>query len=169
MKSWSEVFATSDKAQVEAICKSEGMPFRWEGRNKDTFVSEYTSEPFQLHPDTKQPVWFNHAQVFHWSAFPAELWFAFQRSLDFRFFFRSVGNWVLSILTYAVFRRKMSMHVTFGDGTPISLREMNQIRRAVHKNMVFNQWQKGDLLMIDNFSTSHGSYVSHIFWRKYDE
>lgn len=166
MKSWSEVFGTSDKAQVEAICKSEGMPFRWEGRKNDTFVSEYTSEPFQLHPDTKEAVWFNHAQVFHWSAFPAELWYAFTRSKDFRFFFRSVANWVVSILTYAVFRRKMSMQVSYGDGTPISLREMNQIRTAVHNNMVFNQWQRGDLLMIDNFSTSHGREPTYAKGRK---
>jgi hypothetical protein len=47
-------------------------------------------------------------------------------------------------------------HVSYGDGSPLSFREMGQIRKVIHRNMVFNQWQKGDLLMIDNFSTSHG-------------
>jgi hypothetical protein len=50
----------------------------------------------------------------------------------------------------------MALQVAFGDGTPISFREMHQIRKAVHKNMVFNRWQQGDLMLIDNFSTSHG-------------
>ena len=167
MKSWSEVFGTSNKTQVEEICKQEGTPFRWEGKDQNTFVSEYVSEPFQFHPETKQPVWFNHAQVFHWTAFPAELWFAFRRSKDVRFLFRSIGNWIVSILTYKVLRRKMAMDVSYGDdGTPISIAEMNQIRTAVHKNMVFNQWQKGDLLMIDNFSTSHGREPTYAKGRK---
>lgn len=50
----------------------------------------------------------------------------------------------------------MALDTTFGDGTPISFREMNEIRRAIHKNMVYSRWQKGDILCIDNFSTSHG-------------
>jgi hypothetical protein len=53
MKSWPELFGTSDKAEVEKICKAEGHPFRWEGPNNDTFVSTTYSEPFQHHPITK--------------------------------------------------------------------------------------------------------------------
>jgi len=60
----------------------------------------------------------------------------------------------------------MALDVTFGDGTPISIREMHQIRKAVHKNMVFNRWEKGDLLMIDNFSTSHGRQPTYDSGRK---
>lgn len=30
------------------------------------------------------------------------------------------------------------------------------VRRAIHKNMVYSRWEKGDILCIDNFSTSHG-------------
>ena len=156
LKGWSDLFDTHNKTEVEEICRRENLPVRWEGRNRDTFVSEYNDEPFQLHPDTKEPVWFNHAQVFHWSTFPAELLSAFRRTRDVRFLLRSVSAFCLSFLTYAVLRRRMALHVSYGDGRPISFREMGQIRKAIHRNMVFNQWQKGDLLMIDNFSTSHG-------------
>ena len=156
LKGWSDLFGTSNKTVVEEICQKEHLPIRWEGRKKRTFVSEYDSEPFQLHPDTREPVWFNHAQVFHWSTFPAELWFAFRRTRDLRFLLRSISTFCVSFLTYVVLRRRVALNVAFGDGTPISVREMGQIRKAVHKNMVFNQWRKGDLLMIDNFSTSHG-------------
>jgi hypothetical protein len=53
MKSWSELFGTSDKDEAEKICKAEGYPVRWDGPNNDIFVSTTYSEPFQHHPITK--------------------------------------------------------------------------------------------------------------------
>jgi alpha-ketoglutarate-dependent taurine dioxygenase len=166
MKSWSEVFGTTNQTKVEEICRAEGTPMRWTGRKKDVFVSEYLSDAIQLHPQTKEPVWFNHAQVFHWTTFPAELWFAFTRSRDVRFAIRSILNWVVSFVTYVVLRKKMALNVTYGNGQAISVWDMHHIRRAIHKNMVFNQWKQGDLLMIDNFSTSHGREPTYSKGRK---
>ena len=60
----------------------------------------------------------------------------------------------------------MALNASCGDGTPISVWEMHQIRKAVHKNMVFNRWNKGDLLFIDNFSTSHGRQPTYDKGRK---
>jgi Taurine catabolism dioxygenase TauD, TfdA family len=62
LNSWSDVFGTTNKTKIEEICKREGTPMKWTGRNNDVFVSEYTSDAVQLHPQTKEPVWFNHAQ-----------------------------------------------------------------------------------------------------------
>lgn len=53
----------------------------------------------------------------------------------------------------------MAMHTTFGDGTEIPLADVNHVRETMYKNMVFNRWRKGDLLMIDNFRISHGRQV----------
>jgi alpha-ketoglutarate-dependent taurine dioxygenase len=156
MLSWPELFGTTDKKQVERMAEQEGTPMRWQGNNNDIFVSEFESEPFQLHPETKEPVWFNHAQVFHWTSFPAELFADFRRTKDWRLLGHALRATARSVLQYGLLRKKMALHVSFGDGTPISIWEMHQIRKAVHKNMVFNRWQQGDLLMIDNFSTSHG-------------
>ena len=60
----------------------------------------------------------------------------------------------------------MALNVTYGDGTPISLWEMHQIRKAIHNNMVFNRWEQGDVLLIDNFSTSHGRQPTYDSGRK---
>ena len=166
MQGWPEVFGTSDKTEVEKISRSEDMPMQWEGRNKDRFVSEFVSEPFQLHPETNEPVWFNHAQVFHWTTFPAELFAAFRRTRDWRLFFHALQVSAVSIVKYGLLRQKMALTASFGDGTPISIWEMHQIRRAVHKNMIFNRWKKGDILMIDNFSTSHGRQPTYDKGRK---
>ena len=51
MKSWPELFGTSDKAEVERICEEEGIALHWD--NDDTFGSIIESEPFQHHPITK--------------------------------------------------------------------------------------------------------------------
>ena len=166
MKGWPEVFETTDKAQVERIAESEGMPIRWEGKNNDTFVSEYISEPFQLHPKTNDAVWFNHAQVFHWTSFPAELFFAFTKTREWRFLARALLVGIKSVIQYGIFRKRMAMDVRFGDGSPISWWEMHMIRKAIHKNMVLNRWQQGDLVMIDNFSTSHGRQPTYDGGRK---
>jgi alpha-ketoglutarate-dependent taurine dioxygenase len=166
MKSWKDVFGTANKTEVERMARSEDMHMRWEGRNNDTFVSEFVSEPFQLHPITKEPVWFNHAQVFSWTSFPAELFFAFKRTREWRFLVRAIGVGLKSLVWYGLFRKKMALDVSFGDGTPISIREMHQIRKAVHQNMVFNRWQKGDIVFIDNFSTSHGRQPTYDKGRK---
>jgi hypothetical protein len=52
LKGWPELFQTSDKEEVERICKEEGIHVRWEGPNNDTFVSIIESEAFQHHPVT---------------------------------------------------------------------------------------------------------------------
>ena len=166
MQGWPEVFGTSDKSEVEKIARSENMPMRWEGRNKDRFVSEFVSDPFQLHPETNEPVWFNHAQVFHWTTFPAELFAAFRRTHEWRLLLHAIQVGVVSIIKYGLLRQKMALTASFGDGTAISVWEMHQIRKAVHKNMVFNRWNKGDIVMIDNFSTSHGRQPTYDKGRK---
>jgi len=156
MQSWPELFGTTSKDEVEDIAQAEGMPMRWAGKNNDIFVSEFNSDPFRKHPETGERVWFNHAQVFHWTTISAELLHAFRRTKDWRYFGHALRVGVASVWKHGILRQKMALHVSFGDGTPISVWEMHLIRKAVHKNMSYKRWQQGDLLMIDNFSTSHG-------------
>jgi alpha-ketoglutarate-dependent taurine dioxygenase len=163
MLGWPELFGTDDKKQVEKMCAVEGIPVTWDG---DTFVSVSKSDAFQLHPITKEPVWFNHTQVFHWSTFPAELWFAFNRTRDIRLLIHCFFVTIFCIIKYALLSHEMSLHATFGDGIPIALHEMREIRRCIHKNMVFNRWAKSDLLLLDNFSTSHGRQPTYDRSRK---
>jgi alpha-ketoglutarate-dependent taurine dioxygenase len=163
MLGWPELFGTDNKEQVEKMCAQEGIPVEWDG---NTFVSVSKSDAFQLHPITKEPVWFNHTQVFHWSTFPAELWFAFCRTHDVRLLIHCFFVTIFCVIKYAVLGHEMSLHATFGDGTPIALYEMQEIRRCIHKNMVFNRWAKSDLLLLDNFSTSHGRQPTYDRSRK---
>mmetsp|Transcript_17556 Transcript_17556/g.36884 ORF Transcript_17556/g.36884 Transcript_17556/m.36884 type:complete len:473 (+) Transcript_17556:117-1535(+) len=167
MLPWTQLFGTSSRAEVEKIAREEeSPPVQWVGPNQDTFLQEWKDEPCQYHPITNECVWFNHAQVFHWSTFPAELWYAFTRLNDIRFLIRCIIMWIIAIIKYGLLGYKMALNMSFGDGTPISLREMNLVRKVIHDNMVFNTWEKGDIMCIDNFSTSHGRQPTYDFGRK---
>ena len=48
------------------------------------------------------------------------------------------------------------MHCTHADGSPIADADMDAVRDAIWKNMVFFKWRKGDVLVIDNDAVSHG-------------
>lgn len=167
MLSWPQMFGTSDQHEVETICQEEGASeVHWVGPDKDTFYQEWKDEACQLHPVTKEKVWFNHAQVFHWSTFPAELWYAFTRIRDIRFLLRSIFIAIIAVIKYCLLGHRMALDIRFGDGSPISVSDMNQVRKAVHQNMVFSTWKKGDIMCIDNFSTSHGRQPTYDFGRK---
>jgi hypothetical protein len=60
----------------------------------------------------------------------------------------------------------MSLESTFGDGTPISVMEMHEIRSAIHRHMVYSRWKLGDMLCIDNFAVSHGRQPTYDTKRK---
>jgi len=157
MLGWPQLFGTEDLDEVEEICLQEQAPkVTWVGKNKDTFLQEWIDEPYQRHPVTNEMVWFNHTNVFHWTTFPAELWFAFRRFNDIRFLVHCILIAIFTCIKYGILGYKMALNSTFGDGTPITFQEMNEVRAAVHKHMIFSRWQKGDILCIDNFSTSHG-------------
>ena len=51
------------------------------------------------------------------------------------------------------------LHTCYGDGTEISNTDNKHIRDVTWKNMVFNRWRKGDIIMIDNYRISHGRQV----------
>ncbi|KAL7458506.1 hypothetical protein ACHAWC_010113 [Mediolabrus comicus] len=167
MLSWRQMFGTSDKSKVEELCRNEGAPEpRWVGQHNDTFYQEWNDEPFVRHPVTNEAVWFNHLQVFHWSTFPCELWYAFCRLRDPRFLLRSIFFWIIAIIKYVLLGHRMALDMRFGDGTDISVTEANQVRSLIHKNMVFSTWQKGDIMCIDNFSVSHGRQPTYDLGRK---
>ncbi|KAL7525073.1 hypothetical protein ACHAXR_000847, partial [Thalassiosira sp. AJA248-18] len=64
MLSWPAMFGTPHKNEVEAICQEEDAPeVQWIGPNEDNFFQEWNDDSCQLHPVTKEKVWFNHAQV----------------------------------------------------------------------------------------------------------
>ncbi len=155
LKRWDEMFQTTDRHLVEKACAEQGFSYAWRpaGRLRLTHVQPAV----RRHPQTGEMVWFNHSQVFHLSAAPGK----YRRIAARRGLTRDS---LLAIVAAAAvfFKRRLTpaedqaMHCTYGDGSPIPDRDMEQVRDAIWRNLVVFRWQAGDVMMIDNQAVSHG-------------
>lgn len=155
LKKWTEIFNTTDRAEIERICAREGFTAQWKDGGRLALISEHTAE--RRHPQTDVPVWFNHTHVFHLDAGHLE----YARILRKRPSFKHLRYWLLARGLSAwkgltVKPEDQSMHVTFADGSPIPRRELAQVFDAIWKNMVVTPWRRGDVVAIDNRAIGHG-------------
>jgi alpha-ketoglutarate-dependent taurine dioxygenase len=154
LKRWDEMFQSTDRAVVERACEANGFEHTWLPGGRLRLVN--TQPAAKLHPITGEPTWFNHSQVFHLSAVEGEY-----RRIAARLGKPRYSGLATFAAAAVMLKRRSSpldqaMHCTFGDGTPISDADMDHVRDAIWKNMVFIPWRKGDVVAIDNFAVSHG-------------
>jgi alpha-ketoglutarate-dependent taurine dioxygenase len=130
---WEEVFCTSNKEDVESYCLSNDIQFEWldNGGLKTKQVLPATCK----HPHTQESLWFNQAHLFHVSALEAEL-----------------RNSLVSSLGVDGLPR----HTFYGDGSEIADKDLEVIRAVYEQAKVSFEWQKGDLMLLDNMLFSHG-------------
>jgi alpha-ketoglutarate-dependent taurine dioxygenase len=155
LKRWDEMFRTTDRAEVERICREQAFEYQWKSGGRLALVN--TQPATRLHPETGEPVWFNHSQVFHLSAASGEFRRIARRQ-------RPVQSRALALLADTLVAVKhatrpaedQAMHCTYGDGSEIPLADMEAVRDAIWKNLVAFRWQVGDVVAIDNFAVSHG-------------
>jgi alpha-ketoglutarate-dependent taurine dioxygenase len=155
LKRWDELFGTTDKAKVEATCRENLMQYEWLDNERLRLYND--QEAVIIHPETGQKVWFNHLQVFHLAAAAIEYRNIYKRqgdsrALKYRLFTALLGWWK----KLTVDANTQAMHCTFRDGSPIPDNYVEAVQKVIWNNMSFFQWQKGDVLAIDNYSTSHG-------------
>lgn len=130
---WSEVFQTSDRAQVEAFCAANDIAFEWTGDNG--LRTRQITPATEIHPVTGDKVWFNQAHLFHVSGLPAD-----------------VARDMLAV--YRV--EDLPRNVYFGDGAPIDVEDLDCIR-AVYDELKFHfDWRQGDIVLLDNMLFTHG-------------
>jgi len=156
-KSWKDVFETTDKDQVERRCKKEEYSYKW---SKEHFLHLENERPaVASHPITGRKVWFNQAHNFHTSGQYAEYW-QFLKYLGrdrIRNLWLLVISFIFSSLKFFLLgREKDSNYCSFSDGTPIPLKDLRAVRTTIWKNMKIFKWQRGDMVLIDNLSISHG-------------
>ncbi|GIV32515.1 MAG: taurine dioxygenase [Chitinophagales bacterium] len=155
LKRWDEIFLTTDRAEVERLCRENKMDFAWKADGGLRIL--HRNPAFLSHPETGEPAWFNHLQVFHVAAAALEYEKIHQRQRRLKTLLWSI------FLKLAVPLKKattapadQSMHVLFGDGTEIPDHYVQHIEEIIWKNLVIFSWKKNDVLAIDNFSTAHG-------------
>lgn len=129
--SWQESFETDDKQTIRAICSKIGADFEWKetGGLRVSQIRPATAR----HPTTGEEVWFNQADGFHPSSLDAE---------TFQWF---VGN-----------NEDFRLNSHFGDGSPIPVEMLEEIRAVLESETVPHSWQTGDILILDNMLAAHG-------------
>ncbi|OCQ18692.1 taurine catabolism dioxygenase TauD [Pseudoalteromonas luteoviolacea] len=130
---WQEVFQTQDKAEVEQFCLQQNMKFEW--LSDDHLRTSQVAQVSLAHPITNQTVWFNQAHLFHLSALSQE------NQSHFLSVFGEAG---------------LPRNVYFADGSPIENALLDHIRDIYQRLQIRFDWQKSDLLLVDNLAYTHG-------------
>lgn len=155
LKKWNQMFLTNDKKQVELKCQENGIEFEWHENDRLKLINR--TEAIKTHPVNGEKAWFNHAQVFHLSASAFEYQHIHERQKRLKTLFYKIFTAVIvPIKKVTAEPDAQSMNMFFGDGTEIPDSYIQHIEAVIWNNMSIFQWRKGDVLAIDNFSTSHG-------------
>jgi Taurine catabolism dioxygenase TauD, TfdA family len=135
-KSWMDAFGTIEPRVAEARCRRVAPHTYW--ARHETLVFE-TDRPATIrHPETGAPVWFNQAHVFLLSA-------------------RYLGE-VRYGLARALYNDAETRphHATYRDGSPIEKATLEHLHDVLDAHTVPVEWQRGDVLWIDNVACMHG-------------
>lgn len=130
---WQDVFNTSDRAEVETICRSSGIAFEWLAGTR--LRTRQVCQAVARHPRTGEMVWFNQAHLFHVS---------------------SLGQDVMDALVSMYDEADLPRTAAYGDGSPIELSALDEIRRIYNEEAVTFPWKESDVLLLDNMLTAHG-------------
>ncbi|HET7233069.1 MAG TPA: TauD/TfdA family dioxygenase [Longimicrobium sp.] len=129
---WQTVFQTSDPAEVEAYCARNAIQCEWKPGNR--LRTRQVRPAAAVHPRTGERTWFNHATFFHVSTLPDEM----RRGLLADFAEEDLPN-----------------HTYYGDGSPIEPETVEALREAYRAETVMFDWERGDVLLVDNMLASH--------------
>lgn len=130
---WSDVFGTTSKQQVEEHCREMEIEVQW--RDGDAIRTRQRCQAMIHHPRTDEPVWFNQAHLFHYSALAEEV----RREL---------------LSSYEP--DELPRNASYGDGKPLEHAALEEIRGAYAQHTVTIGLKKGDVLMLDNVLAAHG-------------
>jgi hypothetical protein len=143
-RSWSAVFNTENRREVERIAASRDWELTWL-ENADLRMSYEALPPRRRHPVTRETVWFNQAHLLHPSALPSDTWYE-----------RRYPGWLLTTLARRLSPTSFHQEVKHADGGRILETDLDHIRAVMREETVQFDWQQGDLLWLDNYLVAHG-------------
>ncbi|WP_437755168.1 TauD/TfdA family dioxygenase [Sorangium sp. So ce1389] len=130
---WQKVFGTTDRAEVERICRQRGITCEWKADGE--LRTREVCQAVATHPRTGDEVWFNQAHLFHVSSLEP-----------------SVREALLAIFS----EDELPRNAFYGDGSPIEGAILDEIRDVHRQLAVEFPWQEGDVLLVDNMRVAHG-------------
>ncbi len=131
--SWQEAFQTDDPREVEEYCRRNRMAWTW--IDSAHLHTKQIRQGMVEHPETGEQLWFNHAHLFHIS---------------------NMEPLLANTLVESFGEDGLPRNAYYGDGKPLEPEVLQHIRDAYAAEMTAFNWQRGDVLMLDNFNTVHG-------------
>jgi hypothetical protein len=131
---WTEVFQTQDPRKAEDYCRAASLDFEWID-NGERLRTRQLRPALRIHPVTEERTWFNHALFFHVTSLPVE---------------------VSQSLRSAVAEEDLPYNTYYGDGSRIEDSVLHELRDAYEAETVSFDWEKGDVLLLDNMLIAHG-------------
>ena len=134
-RTWTDAFATEDRAEAEKVLKS--MDLEWAWLPDGGLSTSYRSSGFINHPRTGEQVWFNSLTMQH-------------------------ANYVAAGMSRELYARAFppdspkSYNVVLGDGSPIDEDIILQMYDIQDEVSVALTWRPGDLMLLDNIYVAHG-------------
>ncbi len=130
--SWQQFFHTDDRELVERQCNEAGMTCQWTAN--DGLRVAQLCQAVTRHPVSGEKIFFNQVQLHHVYCLDPE-----------------VRDSLLSIFK----REDLPRHVYYGDGSEIPDAVMEHVGQVYEKCAVRFQWQKGDMITVDNMLVCH--------------
>lgn len=130
---WQTAFQTESKEAVAHYCDNNDIHFEWQS---DDALKTYQIRPTTAyHPSTNEACWFNHCTFFN---------------------VYSLDDDIQEILLDSFEPDELPNQTFYGDGEQIEYEVIQQLKQAYIDEKVDFDWQKGDVLMIDNMLVTHG-------------
>ncbi|MCO4862625.1 putative SyrP-like protein [Cupriavidus phytorum] len=132
-RSWQDAFGSADKAEVQSQVEAMGLQGEWlpDGSLQTTYVNT----GFVVHPVTRERHWFN--QINQYMPTDAD------------------AIWPALCQQYGDGSPKYS-EVRYGDGEPIPLALLHELRRANFLVTVDEPWLENEVMILDNIICCHG-------------
>lgn len=132
--SWQEVFQTESKAEVEEYCRKHDIEMEWKS-GMPQLTTKQICQASITHPVSGERVWFNQAHLFHISALQDQ---------DRLSLIKELGE------------ENLPRNSFYGDGQTIEIEVLNHIRKVYDQEKIRFQWNKGDIMILDNILMAHG-------------
>lgn len=131
--SWQVAFQSERKEDVESYCAASDITTEWVD---DTHLrTSHVRPAIRSHPTTGQRSWFNHALFFHVSSLPED-----------------IREGLLALLP----EEDLPYNTYYGDGSAIEEDTLAEVRAAYDAETVGFDWERDDVLLVENMITAHG-------------
>lgn len=131
---WQDAFQTDDPRAVEERCRRSDIACTWldDGR---TLRTRQVRPAALLHAPSGARLWFNQAHLFHVSSLAPEM---------------------REALADLFAPESLPRQAWYGDGGAIEDEALAEVRRAYAAARLLVEWERGDLLLLDNLFYAHG-------------